>query len=240
MAEDRIYAAPLERVGDFRFDEKVAAVFPDMIARSVPGYGSVLAMTGELAERYAVEATRVYDLGCSLGAASLSLQPRIPGSCEIHAIDSSHAMIRRLQDSASSQAGTARLIPVHADVRDIKFGNASFAILNFTLQFVPLEGRAGLLHSVYHGLNPGGGLVLSEKVHFEDAEQQKLMTELHHDFKRANGYTDLEISQKRTSLEKTLVTESTQDHVQRLRQIGFRNVSLWFQCFNFVSILAVK
>lgn len=242
MSQDRIYSMPLDRVGDFRFDDLVASVFPDMIARSVPGYASVLAMTAELAERYAVAGTFVYDLGCSLGAASILMQPRIPSTCCIHAVDSSEAMLHRLTRELQKQpsSGLAPIVPHLADVRDMELHSSSFAVLNFTLQFIPLEGRTSLLQSICNGLVPGGALVISEKVHFADPEREELMRTLHHDFKRANGYTDLEIAQKRTALENTLVTETVDEHLQRLTDVGFQTVSLWFQCFNFVSILAVK
>lgn len=242
MSEDRIYAMPLDRVGDFRFDEQVAEVFPDMIARSVPGYGSVLAMTAELAARFAREGTHIYDLGCSLGAASLLMQSRVPPSCQIHAVDSSAAMLQKLEQQlrASSRTEGATITLHHADVCDLPVQAGSFVVLNFTLQFVPLEGRHALLQSVYDGLLPQGALVLSEKIHFTDETRQALMTELHHDFKRANGYTDLEIAQKRTAIENTLVTEPAEQHLSRLTEIGFHTVSIWFQCFQFVSILAIK
>ena len=241
MAQDRIYAMPLDRVGNFSFDEQVVDVFPDMISRSVPGYASVLAMTAELAGRYAQSETRIYDLGCSLGAATFLIRNRVPKSCVIKAIDSSDAMASRLTSLLEKQTdGGCEVDVTVADIREIDIQKASFAILNFTLQFVPADEREGLLRNIGDGLQDGGALVLSEKVHFDEPAQQALMTELHHSFKRANGYSDLEIAQKRTALENTLITETIDQHVQRLRTVGFRNVTLWFQCFNFVSILAEK
>ena len=166
------------------------------------------------------------------------------------AIDSSVAMIQRLRQILASENETlvangeqSQLCPIEvreADIRDVEIENASFAVLNFTLQFISPTERADLLRRVCDGMHAGGALVLSEKIHFEDAAQQALMTELHHDFKRAHGYSELEIAQKRTALENTLVTETMESHQQRLQEVGFSNVSLWFQCFNFVSILAVK
>lgn len=232
---------PLNQVGDFVFDDKVVDVFPDMIARSVPGYGSVLAMTAELSERFAKSGTNIYDLGCSLGASSLLVRGRVAEDCCIEAIDSSPAMVDRLRELVSALPSTGCNVNVHlGDIRDVAIENASFAILNFTLQFIPVGERAALLQRIADGTPSGGALVLSEKVHFDDPDRQALMTELHHDFKRAHGYSDLEIAQKRTALENTLITETIETHVERLRSVGFNNVSLWFQCFNFVSILCVK
>ena len=243
MSEDRLYSMPLKHVGSFTFDDKVVDVFPDMIARSVPGYASVLAMTAELAERFAQAGTRIYDLGCSLGASTLPIRSRVSRDCEIIAVDSSSAMITRLREILDGSAVQEPLCPVElveGDIRRIDIRDATFVILNFTLQFIPLDERSELLSKIGSGLVEGGALVLSEKIHFEDSEQQELMTELHHAFKRANGYSDLEIAQKRTALENTLITETIEQHEQRLLDVGFSNVSLWFQCFNFVSMLAVK
>jgi tRNA (cmo5U34)-methyltransferase len=63
---------------------------------------------------------------------------------------------------------------------------------------------------------------------------------LHHDFKRANGYSDLEISQKRTALENVLISETVPQHQTRLQKSGFASADLWFQALNFVSLLAIK
>ena len=241
MAEDRIYAMPLDRVGDFEFDDRVVDVFPDMISRSVPGYASVLAMTAELAERYATPGSVIYDLGCSLGATSLLMRTRVPGDCTIKAVDSSPAMVAKLRGLLVKEALPAcELEVIEDDVRRVAIANTSFAVLNFTLQFVPIDGRKSLLQRIYDGMNNGGALVLSEKVHFSCSDRQQLMTDLHHAFKRANGYSDLEIAQKRTALENTLTTETILQHEDRLQEVGFRVVTVWFQCFNFVSILAVK
>ncbi|MEZ6136142.1 MAG: carboxy-S-adenosyl-L-methionine synthase CmoA [Pirellulaceae bacterium] len=244
MAKDNIYALPHARVGDFAFDEAVADVFPDMIARSVPGYASILAMIEQLSERFALPGTNVYDLGCSLGAATWLMAKRIPASCTLHAVDNSPAMVSRLrarseQEQAALEGACA--IDVHqADVREFPLSNASFVVLNLTLQFILPAERRDVLAAVYDALLPGGALLLSEKVWFELPTVDKLLTELHHDFKRAHGYSDLEIAQKRTAIENRLIPDTLPQHEQRLGEIGFRVVAPWFQCFNFVSMLAIK
>lgn len=241
MTEDRIYRLPFNQVGKFEFDEQVVRVFPDMIARSVPGYGSILSMIGELAARYAQADTNLYDLGCSLGAASFVMRAHVPESCQIEAIDSSAAMVEKFQQLLAEQPPAGCRIAVHqADIREVSVTNASFAVLNFTLQFLPAEERAGLLAGIYQGMLPHAALVLSEKICFAEESQQTLLTDLHHAFKRAHGYSELEIAQKRTALENRLIPETLDAHMQRLQEIGFSTVAAWFQCLNFVSILAVK
>lgn len=248
MSRDQIYALPLDRVGDFAFDDAVASVFPDMIARSVPGYGSILSMIRQLAGRFVQPGSHVYDLGCSLGAATVLIREVAPADATIYAVDSSDAMIRRLEErlsdreSSNSEAGPkqASVVVQQADICQLPIENASFAVLNLTLQFIPAEQRESLLRSVCEGMLPGGALLLSEKLRFDDAGQQNLLTELHHEFKKANGYSDLEIAQKRTAIENRLIPETMESHIERLHQVGFQTVAPWFQCFNFASILAVK
>jgi tRNA (cmo5U34)-methyltransferase len=113
-------------------------------------------------------------------------------------------------------------------------------VLNFTLQFVPKNKRRALIEKIYNGLNPGGCLVISEKLHFEPESLNWLLSDLHHQFKRSQGYSDLEISQKRDSLENVLIPETLDTHIQRLNSCGFKSASPWFQCFNFCSLVAIK
>ncbi|MEZ6132211.1 MAG: carboxy-S-adenosyl-L-methionine synthase CmoA [Planctomycetaceae bacterium] len=241
MNEDRIYSVPLQRVGDFQFDDAVADVFPDMIRRSVPGYGSMLSMIAQCTERFAQPESCIYDLGCSLGAATLLIRQHAPPSCQIHAVDNSSAMMERLQKRLNPIPPTAADVILHqADMRDIEIRNASLVVLNLTLQFLPPAERSEFLRKIGEGTVAGGALVLSEKICFDDAAQQELMTTLHHDFKRAHGYSDLEIAQKRTAIENRLIPETMDVHVERLKSAGFRTVCPWLQCFNFASILAVK
>ena len=260
---DNIYATPQLDIAGFRFDQAVASVFPDMIKRSVPGYETIIAMTGTLAERYVQPNSRCYDLGCSLGASTIAMRHHIPlkngkssgeghdeSTCEIVAVDNSEdmldqcrAVIQKDDDNSSVGRTPAELTPVNlvcGNVQDIPITNTSMVVLNFTLQFIPMEQRAELLQRIADGLLPGGVLVLSEKVAFEDPQHQELMIELHHNFKRANGYSELEISQKRSALDDVLMPETLETHRNRLRKAGFSSVDVWFQCFNFASLIAFK
>ncbi len=240
--QDAIYASPLDEIIDFRFDERVVDVFPDMIQRSVPGYGTLISTIGVLAARYAQADSHCYDLGCSLGAVTLSMRHHIKQTgCDIIAVDNSKAMIERGEQLL--QLDTNSSVPVTmqcADIQDVDINNASVVVLNFTLQFIPLADRLALIERIYKGLLPGGILILSEKIAFDDPKHNDFHIDVHHDFKRANGYSDLEISQKRSALENVLIPETLPEHTQRLNDAGFDFVDTWFQCFNFISIVAVK
>lgn len=240
--QDKIYASPLDKMVDFRFDEKVVSVFPDMIQRSVPGYATLISNIGILAARYAQPASYCYDLGCSLGAVSLSMQQRITAAnCHIIAVDNSQPMIEKArQNFQLEETASVPVELVCADIADVAIENASVVVMNFTLQFIPLAQRQALISRIYQGMRPGGILILSEKLTFQYAEQEQFHIESHHAFKRDNGYSDLEISQKRSALEQVLIPETLQQHEARLQQAGFGFVEKWFQCFNFVSLVAVK
>lgn len=238
---DNIYAQPHDSVRDFQFDDKVANVFPDMIKRSVPGYSHIIGVIGILAEQYAQPNSNIYDLGCSLGAATVSMRHRVhaPG-VKIIAVDNSQAMLDRSADYLDSEDSPIPVETRCADITSLTVQNCSFAVLNFTLQFIEPDQRLQTLKSIYDGLLPGGALVLSEKLAFTDRQQESLLAAHHHDFKRANGYSDLEISQKRQAIERVLLPETADQHSQRLHDAGFAQVSQWFQSFNFASFIAIK
>ncbi|MDP5054907.1 MAG: carboxy-S-adenosyl-L-methionine synthase CmoA [Congregibacter sp.] len=238
---DTLFSDPLRAPGPFRFDSDVVAVFPDMIRRSVPGYETVIAMSGLLAGRFARPNSWVYDLGCSLGATTLSMRRHISvPDCSIVGIDNSPAMIARCQELITKDSGSAPVELRLSDILKSDISRASMVVLNYTLQFVPVAARSDLLRRIADALLPGGILVLSEKVVFPDATLNQLNIDLHHDFKRAHGYSDLEIAGKRDSIENVLVPESLEEHRQRLSSAGFSSSDVWFQCFNFASIIALK
>lgn len=236
-----MYANPLGEIAAFRFDEQVARVFPDMIRRSVPGYGAIIGAISLLAEKYAQPGSVCYDLGCSLGAAALAMRETVKAeNCRIVAVDNSPAMISGFREKLAQLPPAIPVEIVCADIRDIPIQNASVVVLNFTLQFIPLPDRLPFLTKIQRGLLPGGILILSEKFRFTDEKQNSLQSEMHHLFKKANGYSDLEISQKRTALENVLIPETYGQHRRRLLMAGFNSAEVWFQYFNFASLIALK
>ena len=238
---DSLYADPLSEHGLFTFDDSVARVFPDMIKRSVPGYATIVSMTGLLAGRYAIAGSSLYDLGCSLGASTLAMRQHVQQpDCRIISVDNSAAMLARCQGIVDIDTHPTPVTLSCADLQDVVITNASVVVLNFTLQFIPRELRDQVISTIYRGLLPGGIMVLSEKVTFEDPHLDELNIELHHQFKRANGYSNLEVARKRSALENVLLPETLNQHKQRIASAGFNSCDVWFQCFNFASIVALK
>ena len=216
-SRDTLFAELVAEPSTFSFNDAVVDVFPDMIQRSVPGYGTVVRLSGILCEQYAQKGTHIYDLGC----------------CHLVGVDNSPAMISKAQEIDSG-------VTWHlADVTALPLERSSVVIMNFTLQFIPLEKRLPLLSKIRKAMVPGGLLILSEKLTLPNPDMDALMIDLHHDFKRSQGYTDLEIARKRDAIENVLIPETAETHTHRLNEAGFSRSSIWFQCLNFASFIAI-
>lgn len=239
--KDRIYSNKIEKPGDFVFDQKVVEVFPDMLQRSIPGYQSIIKMIATLTSRFAQPNSNLYDLGCSLGAATEAMVSGLQSTpATVKAIDNSQAMIKRCHELEFTKPQQIQTKFICADIIDYPISNASVVVMNFTLQFIDRAKRSDLLTRIWQGMLPNGILILSEKVQFEDQSVNELLIDVYHAFKRANGYSDLEISQKRSALEKVLLPETIKQHRDRLIRSGFSSADVWFQSFNFMSMLAIK
>ena len=239
---DNIFSQPLDKVDSFSFDQQVVQVFPDMIKRSVPGYENIINSIGVITQRCAINNSNLYDLGCSLGAATLSMRRGLDEKtgCSIISVDNSSAMVESCKQHIHAYKSDIPVTVIQDDICNIKIENASVVVLNFTLQFLTPEKRLSLLKNIYQGLLPGGVLVLSEKFIFNDSTSNQLLVDLHLDFKRSHGYSELEISQKRSSLDNVLISDTVEQHYERLQQAGFKHNDLWYQYFNFGSILSIK
>ena len=226
-------------IADFRFDDTVVAVFDDMVRRSVPGYEAMIQMVGLLVRTYGQDNTNFYDLGASTGAITLAIALNNKSkNNKFIAVDNSQEMVKQCKENLTSKIDN--LAVICSDINDINIENASIVVLNLTLQFVKVEKRSVLINRIYQGLNQGGILIVSEKIHFDNQQKQDSLIKLHMDFKRANGYSELEISKKRQSLENIMITESKDVHLERLKASGFKDSNCYFQCLNFVSFLSVK
>lgn len=234
MSRDTVYGMRRPLV-DFAFDETVAAVFPDMIRRSVPGYETVIALSGLLAARHAVPGLRCYDLGCALGATALAITRALTApDVRVVGIDNAPAMLAKARTLLASEP----IEWVEADISEAALDDACVVVLNYTLQFVPPAERSPLLRRIREALHPDGALIVSEKIRFDDPHTQRELEAAHLDFKRANGYSELEISQKRSALENVLKPDTLERHRARFVEAGFGRATEWFRCLNWASFLA--
>lgn len=237
---DQIFAQS-QQVKDFTFDKSVVEVFPDMIQRSVPGYATIVSTIGKLCEQFHQANSNIYDLGCSLGAATLSMRKVVTKeNCHIIGIDNSQAMVERCRMHIKAYVSDVPVSIELGDIQNYPMENASVVVMNFTMQFIEPEQRAALVQKIYDSLLPGGILIVSEKLRWENEGINNAINDLHLDFKRANGYSELEISQKRSAIENVMKIDTEQMHIERLATAGFKQHSIWFQCFNFASFIAIK
>ena len=163
IKKDQLFSTPIDKLGDWTFDEKVAEVFPDMVQRSVPGYSNIISIIGMLAERFVQPNSTIYDLGCSLGAATLSIRRNVSNkNCRIIAVDNSQPMVERCKRHIESYKANTPVDVICDDICNIDMENASMVVLNFTLQFLTPENRQQVLNKIYQALNPNGILILSE------------------------------------------------------------------------------
>lgn len=217
---------------DFAFDAGVTRVFPDMIRRSVPGYDLLLPMTGVIARDYLRPGTACYDIGCARGATLQAIHAWADTTgVRCIGIDTAPAMI---DACAALDLPDTRFLLADATTHD--YEPASFVALNYTLQFLDPAARTPLLARLCDSLD--GALVLAEKVHRTDATTQARLTGWHEAFKRANGYSDLEIAAKRSALEDVMRTDTPELIERRLIDAGFRSVTRWFHALNFTAWVA--
>jgi tRNA (cmo5U34)-methyltransferase len=241
MTKDRIYRELRSHVPPFEFDEHVVGVFDDMIRRSVPFYREIIDRQVQLIVRCYQPGTRIYDLGCSNGNLGLALCGRMrEAQFEMIAVDNSAPMLDAYRARLVDMPGRNRIRMRQQDICRTSIENASVVVLNFTLQFLTMNERGAVIRNIYDGLCPGAVLLFCEKVTHQDPALAQLQQDLYFDFKRRNGYSELEISQKREALEKVLVPETMERHLQRLQQAGFAGIDVWFKWFNFAAMIAVK
>ena len=159
---------------------------------------------------------------------------------QIIAVDSSSAMVERCRSLLDESPGRVPVQVRHEDIMDTVIENASVVVLNYTLQFLSPEQRQSLINRVAVGMNAGAALIISEKIRFEDSGEQNDQTDWHHDFKRAQGYSDLEIAQKRDALEDVMKPDTEADHFSRFEIAGLSRPRRWFQGFSFASYIAFR
>ena len=236
---DQVYQSKLEEIKQFRFDENVAKVFDDMVSRSVPRYYEVQAATVKLAKKVCPNRGRVIDLGCSTGTTLFSIAEACP-EVELIGIDNSPSMLEQAKMKAASIGLQDRVRFVCQDIAECDYQNADLIVAHYTLQFFPPAGRGEIVAKIYKGLNAGGAVIVSEKLKHSGKRSEEILHGLYHDFKGENGYSKLEISQKREALEGFLVPMSLEDNFSLLRDAGFDEVEIYLKWINFATILGLK
>ena len=240
-SRDEIFRDPIKSISDFRFDSKVASVFDDMLVRSVPFYEEIQRMILEMVQDVAVDGTQIYDLGCSTGTTLLGIDHTLSKSVKLVGIDNSDAMLARCRDKFEKFGVTSEFELLNADLNNsFPIKNASVVIMILTLQFVRPLYREPLIRSIYAGLNQQGCLLIVEKVLGEDSVFNRLFIEYYYRMKKRQGYSEMEISQKREALENVLIPYKLMENRELILNAGFQCVDVFFKWYNFCGIVAIK
>jgi tRNA (cmo5U34)-methyltransferase len=240
---DEIFATPTTRIADFDFGKETAAVFDDMLGRSVPFYDEIQQMIGELVSDFAVEGSAIYDLGCSTGTTFLQIAQSVPRDRRIRyvGIDSSPEMLEIARRKLSAVEFDR---PFELECADLNAGvnitDASVVLMVLTLQFIRPLYRQRVIRRIYDGLTENGALILVEKVLGENSTFNRLFIDHYYEMKRENGYSELEIARKREALENVLIPYRLEENKELLREQGFRHVDVFFKWYNFCAMIATK
>jgi len=239
--KDRLYTKKLGLITDFNFGAETADVFDDMLDRSVPFYGEIQRMIAEMAADFAVPGTNLYDLGCSTCTTFLAIQEKIPQGVYFIGIDSSEEMLKKAHEKLAEH-GFSREYALNAlDLNNgVTVVNASVVIMNLTLQFVRPLNRVKVIRAIAHGLNEGGCLILLEKILSHNSTINRFFIKYYYDMKRRQGYTEMEISQKREALENVLIPYHVDENMELLISNGFKSCDIFFRWYNFCGMLALK
>jgi tRNA (cmo5U34)-methyltransferase len=240
-SRDEIFRDPIQSISDFRFDSKVASVFDDMLVRSVPFYEEIQRMILEMVRDFAVDGTQIYDLGCSTGTTLLGIDHTLSKSVKLVGIDNSDAMLAKCEEKFEKFGVTSEFELLNVDLnKSFPIKNASVVVMILTLQFVRPLYREPLIRSIYEGLNQQGALLIVEKVLGEDSVFNRLFIEYYYRMKKRQGYSKMEISQKREALENILIPYKLMENRELILNAGFQCVDVFFKWYNFCGIVAIK
>lgn len=240
IMKDEVYREN-QPIADFTFGEKVASVFDDMLGRSVPFYAEMQRMIAEMATDFAAPGSNIYDLGCSTGTTILNLAPSVGNDVKFIGVDNSHEMLKKCAAKFEEHKFKGKHELLFADLNEgIKIENASMVLMVLTLQFVRPLHRDRLIAQIYEGMNENGCLILVEKFLGEDSIFNRLFIKYYYDMKKRNGYSEMEIAQKREALENILIPYKPLENREMLLRSGFRYVDSFFKWYNFGGIIAVK
>jgi len=244
MARDEVFLKPISRTGDFAFDDAVAEAFDDMAVRSIPFYLEQQRMVAELAARFWIPGSNVYDLGCATGTTLIGLAQAIPEAAGVVGYDNSAAMLRsaeaKIKASGLSSRIETRLVDLEEDLSTASLTNAGVAAMCWTMQFIRPVQRDNLVRWIYRGLLDHGALIVTEKTLAAHRLMNSVFIECYYAMKRRNGYSETEIARKREALENVLVPYRADECVELFRRNGFQVVETFFQWHNFAGFLCVK
>ena len=242
MSKDEVFTNPDARSSDFEFNAEVAAVFDDMLTRSVPFYTKQQQLIREISTTFYQSGSAIFDLGCSTGTTIAGLAKALPEDASFVGYDNSEPMLERARSNFGAEGIQDRVELRFGDFNEVppEIENASLVTMLWTLQFVRPLGRDRLIKNIYNGMRGGGALIVTEKIMTNDSHMNRFFIDFYYDFKRRNGYSEDEILRKREALENVLVPYRVDENAELFRRNGFKIVETFFQWYNFAGFLCVK
>lgn len=234
--QDKVFNKPIEK--QFEFDAEIAAVFDDMLKRSVPFYEEAMALSKRFALAYLKPQGRLYDLGCSTASTLLDIERDLPHEAELIGIDNARSMLE--QARRKLRVYRSKIVLEEGDILTFDYRSAGVFISNYTLQFIRPPVRETLIRKLCDALEPGGAFIFSEKVVTEEKRLNKLMIDGYYDFKKAQGYSEYEIMQKREALENVLIPYTEAENQAMVKRCGFTHCETVFRWMNFATFIAIK
>jgi len=233
---DKVFAKPIKK--QFEFDEEVAAVFDDMLARSVPFYEESQKITEFFVHKNLKDGGVVYDLGCSTASLLINISRKLKVDATLIGLDNSEAMLSRARKKCEAFGADVEL--KNADILTYDYKKANIFISNYTLQFIRPLVREELIQKIANSLEDDGVFIFSEKVISHHSKLNKDLIECYYDFKKTQGYSEYEIMQKREALENVLVPYSEEENIKMALKAGFSHCEVVFRWANFTTFIALK
>ncbi|OFZ27546.1 MAG: carboxy-S-adenosyl-L-methionine synthase CmoA [Bdellovibrionales bacterium RIFOXYB1_FULL_37_110] len=230
------------RFHKFVFNDQVASVFDDMVARSIPFYDEIHAIILDLIDQFYVKNRLIYDLGCSTGTTISLIDRHLKNqkkSAHFIGVDNSQSMLEKCHEKIKKNKIQTVTLTCD-DILNLKFQPAQIIIMNYTLQFIDPKKRQLIMGRIYKALHPGGIFILSEKIKSKDQTVNHLLIDLYHDFKKRNGYSALEIARKRDALLNVLIPLEAKQQLQLLQKSGFKKSEEIFRWYNFACFIGIK
>ena len=233
---DKVFNKTISK--QFEFDEEVASVFDDMLDRSVPFYKEMQRLSIVFANNFLENGSRVYDLGCSTATTLIELSKNCNKDLKLIGIDNSKAMLERANNKSKAFGVDIKFICNY--IFDVDLKDAKVIFSNYTLQFIRPLQREKLVKKIYDGLTEGGVFIFSEKLVSQNSILNKQLIDEYYSFKKAQGYSEFEISQKREALENVLIPYTEDENNKMIKDAGFSHCEMIFKWVNFATFIAIK
>ena len=199
--------------------------FDNHISKSISNYEHLHSLIKSVASFFIQNGCRAYDLGASSGLLVDQLTELHP-SAKIIGIEKEANIIK----SPNVE---------NCDVIGYQYEKCSFVSSIFTLQFIAVEDRAGIIESIFNALNFGGAFIMAEKVYISSGIAQEVFTFSNYDYK-SRSFTPDQILEKERDLRRIMKPLTKVQNEQMLKHVGFSTVELFYQSLNFCAWIAVK